>query len=65
VLQAIPKIKRAAGENGHVGSELPRGPGGVCSKDVNRAFGRDDRGSVIAASGAGRRRGLGRGGRPS
>lgn len=61
VQQAIPKIKRATGANvwcaGH-------GPGGVCSKDVSGTFGRDMRGSAIAASRAGRRRGPGRGGKP-
>jgi hypothetical protein len=61
MLQAIPKIKRAAGANGwRAGRVL----GGVCSKDVNRAFTRDMRGSAIAASSAGRRRGPGRGGKP-
>ena len=62
VLQAIPKIKRAAGGNGW---RAGRGRGGVCSKDASSAFVRDRRGSAIAASSAGRRRGNGRGGRRS
>jgi len=61
VLQAIPKIKRAARENGR---RADRGLDCVCSKDVSSAFGHDGRGSAIAASRAGRRRGLGRGGKP-
>ena len=61
VLQAIPKIKRAADANGWCAGH---GPGGVCSKDVSSTFGRDMRGSAIAARGAGRRRGPGRGGKP-
>ena len=61
VLQAIPKIKRAADANG---GRAGHGPGGVCSKDVSSTFGRDMRGSAIAARRAGRRRGPGRGGKP-
>jgi hypothetical protein len=61
VLQAIPKIKRAAGANG---PRAGRDPGGVCSKDVSSGLVRDGRGSAIAARSAGRRRGPGRGGRP-
>jgi len=60
VLQAIPKIKRAARENGW---RADRGLDCVCSKDVSSGFGHDGRGSAIAASRAGRRRGPGRGGR--
>ena len=61
VLQAIPKIKKAARENGW---RADRGLDCVCSKDVSSAFGHDGRGSAIAASRAKRRRGPGRGGRP-
>jgi len=61
VLQAIPKINRAAGGNDDW--RAGRGPGGACSKDVNIAFDRYVRGSAIAASRAGRRRGTGRGGK--
>src|SRR5450432_3434195 len=50
VLQAIPKIKRAAGGNGrHAGSGVRPGRGGACSKDVSGGFVRDKRGSAIAA----------------
>jgi len=65
VLQAIPKIKRAAGGSAwRAGRGVPPGPGDACSKDASSAFGHDERDSVIAASSAERRRGRGRGGRP-
>src|SRR5712671_1527773 len=56
-----PENQAAAGGNGW---RTGRGAGGVCSKDVSGGFVRDKRGSAIAASRAGRRRGPGRGGRP-
>jgi len=61
VLQAIPKIKRTAGANRW---RAGRGSDDACSKDVSTAFDRHVRGSAIAASRAGRRRGTGRGGKP-
>jgi len=65
VLQAIPKIKRAAGGNGcRAGSGVRPDRGGACSKDVSSTFDRDVRDSAIAASNAGRQHGPGRGGRP-
>jgi hypothetical protein len=60
VLQAIPKIKRAARENGWRAS---RGHDDACSKDVSIAFDRHVHGSATAANRAGRRRGTGRGGK--
>jgi hypothetical protein len=40
-----------------------RSPGDACSKDASSPFGHDGSDSVIAANGAGRQRGRGRGGR--
>jgi hypothetical protein len=61
ILQTIPKIKGppADGSGGCAG----HGCGGACSRNASSAFGRDARGSAIAATDAGRRRGLGHGGR--
>ena len=56
--------RKSRGRPAQNGWRAGHGPGGVCSKDVSSAFGRDMRGSAIAASSAGRRRGPGRGGRP-
>src|SRR5580658_5719549 len=61
ILQAIPKIKRLAGESDRSADPAH---GGAYSKDVNSAFVRRTHDSVIAARSAGRRRGHGRGGKP-
>ena len=56
--------RKSRGRPRENGWRADRGLGCVCSKDVSSAFGHDGRGSAIAASRAGRRRGPGRGGRP-